>query len=380
VCQLTPEGQILITTAVTAATTGFTGGLGGIVGSALTTEISGFTSNLAVGTINNGGNVGKGIKESTSKQALRSLGKNMLAAGVTTGIMNGTGFGNVNSAAAKLNVNVRNMAIAEQTILRTGVNTAVYGGSLTKNFKREVGLGLLHVGQGYIGDIGQRYGLSEGGAAKMVMHSALGGVYGLATGGNPYIAALAGGMGEALSGLSSSLGHSPGHEFSGTGESGTGLSNWNDTIVAATAMLAGGNASDMQTATTVSSSVAEYNRRLHPREKQLLEIAKSEAPKEEHILYDAAALDLVHGDEGVNVFDPKSRYIKKLVALGKTATAQKEKLLALADKMGWEGGHNTHNFTTNLINTAMMFEGNGLVNPDALFKGSKPFEYTWEDI
>ncbi|WP_241760921.1 hypothetical protein [Rickettsia endosymbiont of Ixodes scapularis] len=58
-------------------------------------------------------------------------------------------------------------------------------------------------------------------------------------------------MGEALSGLTSS----PGHEFSSIGPSSTGLSNWNDTIVAATTMLVGTSAADMQMATAVSSSV-----------------------------------------------------------------------------------------------------------------------------
>ena len=97
--QLTTQGQVLITTAVTAATTGAGSTIGaGAVSSAIATGISGFASNLAVNTINSGSNVGKGLKSATTKESLRSLGKNMLAAGVTTGIMNGTGFGNVNSA------------------------------------------------------------------------------------------------------------------------------------------------------------------------------------------------------------------------------------------------------------------------------------------
>lgn len=78
----------------------------------------------------------------------------------------------------------------------------------------------------------------------------------------------AGGMGEALSGLTSP--ESLAHAFSGTGESGTGLSNWNDTIVAATAMLAGGSASDISTATTLSSSVVEYNKFAHLFQQQAL--------------------------------------------------------------------------------------------------------------
>lgn len=64
---------------------------------------------------------------------------------------------------------------------------------------------MLAVGQGYIGDIGQQYGLAEGGAAKIAMHSALGGTYALDSGGNVAVGILAGGMSEALSGFASNL-------------------------------------------------------------------------------------------------------------------------------------------------------------------------------
>ncbi|WP_341795007.1 DUF637 domain-containing protein [Rickettsia endosymbiont of Rhinocyllus conicus] len=228
--------------------------------------MSGFASGVVIRAANNGGNILKGVKESTSKKALRSLGKDMLAAGVITGVMNGTGFGDVAEKAKDVGVTGRNQAIFERMMLRTGVNTAIKGGSLRDNFMGEVLRGALAVGQGYIGDIGQRYGLSEERAAKVMMHSALGGTYALARKGNVAIGMLAGGMGEALSGLTSS----PAHKFSGTGESGTGLSNWNDTIVAATAMLAGASASDMQMATSISSSVVEYNAALHLFQQQAL--------------------------------------------------------------------------------------------------------------
>jgi len=100
------------------------------------------------------------------------------------------------------------------------------------------------------------------------MHAGLGGAFAAASGGNALIGALAGGTAEALSGLTSSA--STAHAFSGTGESGTGLSNWIDTAVAATSLLAGGSAHDISTATTVSSSVAEYNMALHLLQQQAL--------------------------------------------------------------------------------------------------------------
>ncbi|HJD60686.1 MAG TPA: DUF637 domain-containing protein [Rickettsia endosymbiont of Columbicola hoogstraali] len=145
----------------------------------------------------------------------------MLATGVITGVMNGTGFGNVAEKARLSGVAGRNQGIFERVLLRTGVNTAIKGGSLRENFKGNALRGTLAVGQGYIGDIGQKYGFSEGGVEKVLMHSALGGTYALASKGNVAIGMLAGGMGEYLSGLTSS----PGHKFSGTGKSGTGLSN-----------------------------------------------------------------------------------------------------------------------------------------------------------
>ncbi|WP_341795186.1 MULTISPECIES: DUF637 domain-containing protein [unclassified Rickettsia] len=132
---LTPQAQVVIGTAVTAATAGVgstigagvAGGIGagGAVGagvsSAIAAGVSGFASGVVIGAANNGGNILKGVKESTSKKALRSLGKDMLAAGVTTGIMNGTGFGNVAEKARLGGVVGRNQAIFERRMLRTGV-------------------------------------------------------------------------------------------------------------------------------------------------------------------------------------------------------------------------------------------------------------------
>ncbi|WP_052692899.1 DUF637 domain-containing protein [Rickettsia bellii] len=115
--------------------------------------MSGFASSVVVGTINNGGNVWKGLKSATSKEAMRSLGKDMLTAGVITGVMNGTGFGNVAEKAKLGGVAGRNQAIFERVLLRTTVNTAIKGGSLRDNFKSEALRGALAAGQGYIGDI-----------------------------------------------------------------------------------------------------------------------------------------------------------------------------------------------------------------------------------
>ncbi|WP_341789108.1 DUF637 domain-containing protein [Rickettsia endosymbiont of Lasioglossum villosulum] len=121
---LTPQAQVVIGTAVTAATAGVgstIGAVGAGVSSAIAAGVSGFASGVVIGAANNGGNILKGVKESTSKKALRSLGKDMLAAGVTTGIMNGTGFGNVAEKARLGGVVGRNQAIFERRMLRTGV-------------------------------------------------------------------------------------------------------------------------------------------------------------------------------------------------------------------------------------------------------------------
>jgi|GEM_PF-5628262 len=92
----------------------------------------------------------------------------MLAAGVTTGIMNSTGFGNVAEKAKLGGVAGRNHAIFERVLLRTGVNTAIKGGSLRDNLKDEALCGALAVGQGYIGDyVGAAQGLMRYGGSVL---------------------------------------------------------------------------------------------------------------------------------------------------------------------------------------------------------------------
>ncbi|ABV79854.1 hypothetical protein A1I_07780 [Rickettsia bellii OSU 85-389] len=216
-------------------------------------------------------------------------------------------------------------------LLRTTVNTAIKGGSLRDNFKSEALRGALAAGQGYIGDIGQRYGLSEGGAAKVMMHSALGGTYALASKGNAAIGMLAGGMGEALSGLTSP--ESSAHAFSGTGESSTGLSNWNDTIVAATAMLAGGSASDISTATTISSSVVEYNNILHQEHRDFLEIVKQDCSDKEKLALDNAMLVRRGAEKGITT---NNKELLERVEQGRSNVAANERLEVYAKALGKE--------------------------------------------
>ncbi|ABV79856.1 Putative hemagglutinin protein [Rickettsia bellii OSU 85-389] len=314
----------------------------GAVGSAIAAGVSGFASSVVVGTINNGGNVGKGLKSATSKEAMRSLGKDMLTAGVITGVMNGTGFGNVAEKAKLGGVAGRNQAIFERVLLRTTVNTAIKGGSLQDNFKSEALRGALVAGQGYIGDIGQRYGLSEGGAAKVVMHSALGGTYALASKGNVAIGMLAGGMGKALSGLTSP--ESSAHAFSGTGESGTGLSNWNDTIVAATAMLAGGSASDISTATTVSSSVVEYNDILHQEHRDIIAAANRSGSVEERMQLENVMLAIQGGEVGVLPHDLYYKEVNRRVKLGKEDRETQEHIKKVARELGKENSLGRTNY------------------------------------
>ncbi len=87
--------------------------------------MSDFASSVVIGSANNGGNLVKGIKSATSKEALKSLGKNMLAAGVISRVMDKTKFGDIAKKVKEIGVAGRNQAIFERVLLCTGVNTAI---------------------------------------------------------------------------------------------------------------------------------------------------------------------------------------------------------------------------------------------------------------
>ncbi|EJL98177.1 putative hemagglutinin, partial [Pseudomonas sp. GM102] len=146
-----------------------------------------------VSTIDNRGNLGKVIKDVTSKDSIKGYVVAAATAGVTDGL-------NYNPGKVGFDVKSLNTAVIKVTADAV-IKTAVYGGSFKDNLASSAvsvaaSIGGA-VGAGKIGDLP----LPEGGLAKILLHAGLGGLLAEAMGGDFRTGALAGGANEVLVGL-----------------------------------------------------------------------------------------------------------------------------------------------------------------------------------
>ncbi|WLG52999.1 filamentous hemagglutinin N-terminal domain-containing protein [Pseudomonas sp. FP1742] len=146
-----------------------------------------------VSTIDNRGNLGKVIKDVTSKDSI----KGYVVAAATAGVMDGLNYnpGKIGFDANSLKI------VAIKVTADAVIKTAVYGGSFKDNLASSaVGVAASiggAIGAGKIGDLS----LPEGGLAKILLHAGLGGLLAEAMGGDFRTGALAGGANEVLVGL-----------------------------------------------------------------------------------------------------------------------------------------------------------------------------------
>jgi filamentous hemagglutinin len=146
-----------------------------------------------VSTIDNRGNLGKVIKDVTSKDSI----KGYVVAAATAGVMDGLNYnpGKIGFDANSLKI------VAIKVTADAVIKTAVYGGSFKDNLASSAASIAASiggaVGAGKIGDLP----LPEGGLAKILLHAGLGGLLAEAMGGDFRTGALAGGANEVLVGL-----------------------------------------------------------------------------------------------------------------------------------------------------------------------------------
>lgn len=156
-----------------------------------------FASNLAVGTINGGGDLGAGLKSATSMQAIKGYATQW-ATGMALGKLDSLVSGwNTNGALILTKSGVNNPGYTSQmlsldnigqNLLRSGshalvagtINTAINGGSLKDNLGGALvseGFDLLAAGNNKeLGDFADSLGIDPGTASKVMMHAVLGGV------------------------------------------------------------------------------------------------------------------------------------------------------------------------------------------------------------
>ncbi|TMU78907.1 filamentous hemagglutinin N-terminal domain-containing protein [Pseudomonas fluorescens] len=314
-------------TATSAATAATAAGLGNVMASAVLTTMA---STAAVSTINNKGNLGAVVKETFSKDNLKSAAISGLTAGVTKGVIDPQLGGHTvpfNNLTKGFDLNtlqgIGGFAVhaGAQGIAGGAIKTVIGGGSYSDNLKEglvsQAGNVAAATAFNFVGgysqnhwqaakDAGDTTGMAmwaEGGVARTAMHALMGGAISSATGGDFKTGAVAAGASQAMASVLNS-----------TFDTQPELRQAFSQIVGLTAAgLAGG---DVNKASWVALMADEYNRQLHQKETLALEKLQKENPDKAYQLK-AAACALVHCSASVPPDDPQYETIKALETDGK---------------------------------------------------------------
>jgi filamentous hemagglutinin len=314
-------------TATSAATAATAAGLGNVMASAVLTTMA---STAAVSTINNKGNLGAVVKETFSKDNLKSAAISGLTAGVTKGVIDPQLGGHTvpfNNLTKGFDLNtlqgIGGFAVhaGAQGLAGGAIKTVIGGGSYSDNLKEglvsQAGNVAAATAFNFVGgysqnhwqaakDAGDTTGMAmwaEGGVARTAMHALMGGAISSATGGDFKTGAVAAGASQAMASVLNS-----------TFDTQPELRQAFSQIVGLTAAgLAGG---DVNKASWVALMADEYNRQLHQKETLALEKLQKENPDKAYQLK-AAACALVHCSASVPPDDPQYETIKALETDGK---------------------------------------------------------------
>ncbi|MCU7280658.1 filamentous hemagglutinin N-terminal domain-containing protein [Pseudomonas peradeniyensis] len=244
-----------------------------------------FASNLAVGTINGGGDLGAGLKSATSMQAIKGYATQW-ATGMALGKLDSLVSGwNTDGALILTKSGVNNPGYTSQmlsldnigqNLLRSGshalvagtISTAINGGSLKDNLGGALvseGFDLLAAGSNKeLGDFADSLGIDPGTASKVMMHAVLGGALAEARGGDFTSGAMAAAASEGLTSIASDkLGKYLDQRFATNDQFRVGTAQVIGVLAGA---LAGG---DPQIASWVAGNAERYNRQLHNDDKSL---------------------------------------------------------------------------------------------------------------
>src|SRR5690554_150238 len=256
---------------------------------AITSALTGLASNTAIGTINNKGNLGAGLKDATTSDALKSYAGSGITAGLTAGVYDnwtGTQTGPSNTGAVSNNSGV--LANSGKVAVEGGLSTwggvgqfaanqalqNVTSATLNKVLGQDGDFGdaltstlantFAAAGFNWVGDFSQNNQLDNGSLAKIGLHAIMGGLAAEAAGGDFKSGALVAGANEALIDTLASQYDSMTHDQR------SGLLTMNSQVLGVlVASMAGGDEKDMQTGAWVAGNATNYNRQLHPTEREL---------------------------------------------------------------------------------------------------------------
>ncbi|MFU2890778.1 two-partner secretion system putative hemagglutinin TpsA2 [Pseudomonas aeruginosa] len=164
-------------------------------------------SNLAVGTINNGGDLGKGLQHATSSSALKSYAIAAATAYLTTEYFDKVLDTKTNVDTSKVTVDLSTVSGASrfaanqamQNLTSTALGKAMgQGGSFGDALKDSLYNTFAAAGFNAIGDFGKTHKLETGSAQMVVMHALMGGLAAQARGDSFAAGAIGAGLNEAL--------------------------------------------------------------------------------------------------------------------------------------------------------------------------------------
>ncbi|MDH1659065.1 DUF637 domain-containing protein, partial [Pseudomonas mosselii] len=264
----------------------------------VTAGAMGMTSNAAISTINNKGNLSLVLKDVTSKDALRGYAVSGITAGLTAGLFDGwmETKTDVAGAAGATGVVAKTTAVlppgglstldgigrfAGSQMLQNGTSAVLdraLGGnsSFSDALRNSLVNTFAAAGFKWVGDISaeNKLNLKDGGLPKIALHALMGGLAAEAAGGNFRMGALSAGVNEAVVGLLADQYTKMPKE-----EKNRLLMMNSQLIGVLTAAAAGGDAKDLQTGSWVASSATSYNRLLHDAEKKALTTEAAELQK-----------------------------------------------------------------------------------------------------
>ncbi|WP_277342898.1 DUF637 domain-containing protein, partial [Pseudomonas viridiflava] len=248
---------------------------------ALTAVATGAASNAAISTINNRGNLGKVVKDVTSKDAVRGYAVSGITAGLTaaaydqwTSTHTGTSGalpngGKVVTSSGLSSIEGAGRFAANQVLQNTTstiVDRALGGDSqFSDALRSSLANTFAAVGFNWVGTFSDVNKLPESGAAKIALHAIMGGLAAEAAGGDFKTGALAGGVNEALV-------DSLANQYSKMDkDQRSKLLIMNSQLIGVLAASAqGGDGKSLQTGSWVAGSATSYNRLLHSTEKRVL--------------------------------------------------------------------------------------------------------------
>lgn len=263
------------TAAGTTAATTSAWAVGGWANAAATAAITSAASKTAISTINNKGNLGKGLKEATSKDSLKGYLTSAITAGFTSGYLDeafGVKGDNINHITKGFDLSDPAGLAKFGTYLgaQGGVQalgqTVLNGGSLKDNLHNALTEQVYHLIQAgafnAVGDISVANNWVDGSPEKIALHALVGGLLSEATGGDFRTGALAAGANEAITAQLTD-------ELRALLKSDNGLESTVSQLVGVAVATA--TDGDLQKAADLAKNATAYNRQLHTAERIALE-------------------------------------------------------------------------------------------------------------